>query len=481
MRLGAILIGLLPFLLFELVLTLIGWQAPGGVADPYVGFTAVRPLFELDESGTRYAISQHRMPLFCPDDFSAEKPKDEYRVFCLGGSTVQGRPFAIETSFSKWLELRLQAADPSKKWNVINCGGVSYASYRLAPIMDEILKYKPDLIVLYTGHNEFLEDRTYESIKLTAPWVMRTHERLSAVRTYSFLRQLVVGSGVDEQAAERLPLDVEARLDFREGLTKYHRDDEWKRNVVQHFEHNLRRMAQAAGDANVPLMLCNPTANLVDAAPFKSQHDSGLSDSEVAEFSEAWQQLNEDELGILLNQTDDELKDLVELCRLSPRHAGVQYRLGVAYYQRGDFENAKRHLLLGKEEDVCPLRIIEPMYDVIANVAAEFRLPLVDVKAEFESRAEGRIPGRELLVDHVHPSIHGHQLISGWILDEMLEQEWVALPKEWSEESSGVALQNELFQSHLESLPYVYFELGKDRLAGLKRWAEGKVTREREE
>ena len=44
---------------------------------------------------------------------------------------------------------------------MINCGGVSYASYRLGPILDEVLGYEPDLIMLYTGHNEFLEARTY--------------------------------------------------------------------------------------------------------------------------------------------------------------------------------------------------------------------------------------------------------------------------------------------------------------------------------
>ena len=31
------------------------------------------------------------------------------------------------------LELSLRAARPEREWDVINCGGVSYASYRLVP------------------------------------------------------------------------------------------------------------------------------------------------------------------------------------------------------------------------------------------------------------------------------------------------------------------------------------------------------------
>ena len=149
-RLCAVLIGLLPFLAFEFFLGAIGWQQLDGVKDPFVGFSSSRPLFELNEDRTEYEISESRKPLFCDESFPVEKSPDQFRIFCIGGSTVQGRPFAIETSFSTWLELSLQAAGDSKQFNVINCGGVSYASYRLAPVVEEILGYQPDLIVLYT-------------------------------------------------------------------------------------------------------------------------------------------------------------------------------------------------------------------------------------------------------------------------------------------------------------------------------------------
>lgn len=474
-RVGAVSLGLLPFLLFELVLQCIGWQQPGSLSDPYVGFSAIRPLFEVDDTEEDYEVSPTRYPLFCPERFLIEKPADEFRVFCLGGSTVQGRPFSIETAFSTWLELRLRAVDPSKRWNAINCGGVSYASYRLAPIMDEILAYQPDLIVLYTGHNEFLEDRTYESVKMTPGWAAQAHDRLSAIKTYSFVRSLFVSNASSDSSpapSTELPAEVEARLDFRKGLEKYHRDDQWRRDVVQHFEHNLRRMVMAARNANVPLILCNPVCNLRDASPFKSQNSSELSPAQLNRFNEIWELIQLPD-GATPDLTKD-LKSLKQLTEIDPRHAGLQYRIGQTYQQLGEYEKAKRHLIRAKDEDVCPLRIIEPMYDVIADVAAEFDVPFVNVMAYFEGQAGDGIPGRESLVDHVHPSIRGHQLISGLLIEEMVKQGWI--------ESTGDSLdQEKLFTAHLQSIPYLYFELGKDRLAGLKRWGEGKVTREKAE
>ena len=382
----------------------------------------------------------------------------------MGGSTVQGRPFAIETAFSTWLELSLQAADESRQFNVVNCGGVSYASYRLAPIVDEILEYEPDLVVLYTGHNEFLEDRTYESIKPTSPVVVSIHQKLSALKTYSFIRSLAI----NDAAADRrdiLPEEVEARLDFRDGLEKYARDEVWKSSVVSHFNHNLKRMILATKSANVPLVICNPIANLRDASPFKSQNSDGLSSQQLSQF--------ESELQRLTENSSASIEELESLLQLDDSHAHLQYRIGQAYQIAGDFENAKRHLIQAKEEDVCPLRIIEPMYDIIASAAEDHDVPLIDVKGLFESTAQDGIPGRELLVDHIHPSIRGHQLIAELIRQEMQRQKWIEV------EEGFEVKKNASFDSHLRSLPHLYFQLGKDRLAGLKRWAQGEVQKER--
>src|SRR5262249_61251249 len=106
-----------------------------------------------------------RLNHFRPDSFAAKKSPHEFRVFCLGGSTVQGEPFEIETAFTTWLELSLQAADPERKFDVINCGGVSYATYRLVPVLQEVAGHQPDLIIFFEGHNEFLEDRALDPIQ----------------------------------------------------------------------------------------------------------------------------------------------------------------------------------------------------------------------------------------------------------------------------------------------------------------------------
>ena len=211
-------------------------------------------------------------------------------------------------------------------------------------------------------------------------------------------------------------------------------------------------------------------ARIFIPSPFKSQHSSGMTESQLSKFESEWQALTgETEERVEWSEMSVRLKALVEM---NPRHAEAHYRLGQVYHQLGELESARRHLVLAKEEDVCPLRIVEPMYAAINRVAKENAVPIVDVKAFFESVAPDGIPGRGSMLDHVHPTIFGHQQISELLMWEMVERGLV-------DAGSGKLDCGEAFKSHLESLPFLYFELGKDRLAGLKRWAEGKVTRER--
>ncbi|MCK5378818.1 MAG: O-GlcNAc transferase, partial [Acidobacteria bacterium] len=152
------------FLVLEGVLALVGVEPRLYVEDPFVGFTSTSPLFveDVDAEGQLvYRTADNKARLFNPQSFPADKGDGTVRVFCMGGSTTYGRPFDDVTSFCGWLRELLPEVDPSHRWEVINAGGVSYASYRVALLMEELIRYDPDLFVIYSGQNEFLEARTY--------------------------------------------------------------------------------------------------------------------------------------------------------------------------------------------------------------------------------------------------------------------------------------------------------------------------------
>ena len=268
-RLAALLLGLLPLLVAEAGAAgnRIGCRRRGG--GPVHWLRHDTAPFRAERGWFRTSDYPHtRFDYFRPESFAAKPASNEFRIFCLGGSTVQGRPYAIETSFTTWLELSLQAADPSRRWEVVNCGGISYASYRLVPILKELLQYDPDLFVIYTGHNEFLESRTLSIGDLRAP-TRRNNPWLGvATRVYSAVRQAwlqLAGTNAASPDRDTLPADVDAILDHYGGLADYTRDDVWREKVVEHYRFNLLRMiqlARGAGNSGRLRQSCRQSARL---------------------------------------------------------------------------------------------------------------------------------------------------------------------------------------------------------------------------
>ena len=457
---------------FEGLCMLCDWGRPELHDDPFVGFRSVRPLFVPSEDEANYEIPKARQMFFRPQSFAAEKPASEFRVFCLGGSTVQGRPYAVETSLTSWLEISLQAADPSRSWRVVNCGGVSYASYRLTSILEEVLAYEPDLIILYTGHNEFLESRSFDHITSRGELSNSAIEGASRLRSFTLMREAYLrmrGISSDDPPEGRplLPTEVEALLDGAGGLEKYHRDDQWHRGVIAQFRFNLQRMIELANDAGVRVILVNPVSNIRDTPPFKSQHRDDLTADELAEWESicdaARQHLAGDDY-----DAQEAAKLFEQACQIDALYAGTYYSLGHCYLALGKVGLARAALLRAKELDICPLRILTSMNEAVLEIAEVTETPLVDAQDLFEQASPDEIVGARWLVDHVHPSITGHQLLADALADEMVLLGLVSPRADWQE------AKNRLYRVHRDSLDERYFLQGSKRLEAIKKWARGR-------
>ncbi len=470
LTLGAVIAVLLPLFLIEIGLRCFTSPPPQDDVDPYVSFAGIQPLFILDSSGTRYETADNRLAYFRPQSFSATKPSGQFRIFCLGGSTVQGRPYSVETSFSTWLELGLNAVETNTEYKTINCGGISYASYRLIPILKEIFNYEPDLVILYTGHNEFLEDRTYEGIRKAPSTLIRLHVALLNLRSYALAHNYLAPK-LSESAKRNtaspsvLPEEVHAKLDLSDGLKSYHRDDYWRENVIAHFQNNLEIMTRMCRERRVPLIILNPVSNLKDCPPFKSEVIEGLSDERREQFAEQMEKADT----IKWYDTLTKLHLLTQAADIDSRHAGLQYQIGKCYEILGRSPEAKQRFLRAKEEDICPLRILQPMNDIIKTLADRHHLQMVDVLAMIEERTPDGIPGDEWLLDHVHPTITGHQLIANSLIQTIGNMGLVQPTTGWEEKRDA------LWQQHLSTLSDTYYVHGSEQLTRLEEWSRGRI------
>jgi hypothetical protein len=263
------------FVAFEMALAVIGVRPVLYRDDPYVGFAANIPLFveQAAPDGTvQMVTAPNKIGWFNKQSFPNKKAPGTYRIFSVGGSTTHGRPYDDTVSFSGWLREFLPVADPSRHWEVINAGGVSYASYRVAALMEELARYEPDLFLVYSGHNEFLERRTYRGLIEVPSILPAAGGLLSHTRVYAAGRKVVRATANllerTEAQPDELALEVEEILARTVGPIDYTRDEEFRRQVIAHYRFNLNRMVDIAESAAAAIIFVTPASNLKDVSPF---------------------------------------------------------------------------------------------------------------------------------------------------------------------------------------------------------------------
>jgi tetratricopeptide (TPR) repeat protein len=312
-----------------------------------------------------------------------------------------------------------------------------------------------------------LEDRSYAPIK-AQPWAVAWSQRqASRLRTYNLLREGVLRAGVgsESSAGSQRPVlapEVDARLDWKTGMTEYHRDPQWHNDVIAHFDFNLRRIVRIADAADVPLIFVGPVSNL-QFEPFKSEHRADLTSEEKLEFELLMQQAS----GLYGSDLNRALSLLERAAQIDDQYAQLHFEIGNCLLELGMNSDAQAALIKAKELDVCPLRMLEPMKTIIHDVAKQTNTPLVDADELIAAHSRSGFPDRQWLVDHVHPSMSGHQLIADALADKMAELKLVNRQPDWA------VARDKAYRDHLATLDHVYFQRGKDRLRSEQGWAHG--------
>ena len=118
----------------------------------------------------------------CQSDlFLKTKTDNTFRIFVQGESSVVGFPYYYGGSFPRMLKHRLSQTFPEKNIEVVNTGMTAVNSYTLWDLTDEIIKQKPDLVIIYAGHNEY-----YGALGAGSSISSGSHPGLA--RTYLFLK-----------------------------------------------------------------------------------------------------------------------------------------------------------------------------------------------------------------------------------------------------------------------------------------------------
>jgi len=312
----------------------------------------------------KYFVSNEIIPSVIPDPFDKVKSKNTIRIFVFGGSTTAGFPYSPNASFPRWLKRKIEMYYPTHRVEVINLGVSAVNTYFIRDIIDDVIEQQPDLLIFYTGHNEFygaLGPASTEYIS-GSPSVVSLILKLRELKVYQLLTNVInsILNLFSEEKSESRSTLMETMIAEQE----IENDSEMYHDGLKQFEQNMDVILQECSNHNIPVLIGNLVSNL-------KQKPLQLSEGVAQEyFNEA------------INKLEEE-----------------------------NFVEAKELFIKAKDNDLLKFRAVEEFNLIIDKLATRYDSEIVDIKQGFESESENSIVGNKLMVDHLHPNLEGYKLM----------------------------------------------------------------------
>src|SRR2546428_3900302 len=335
--------------------------------DPLQGFSDRVLVFDEDRANGMYKTSPAAVrQSFNPQQFLLNKPDRGFRLFVLGGSSAFGFPWGASAAFCRILGDALQGSFPDRQIEAVNAAGMSYGTLRIRLLAREVVLYAPDVLVVYEGHNEFVENRLYRELQRDRRGAGMLSPALEHVRLYSliqrwarrFRRAEETPQPGDRSTGELLGLDV-VREDAHDT------GEEAKQRAAGRLEKNLRAILSTAREHAVPVILCTVACNLRDWAPNQSVFGPLLPD----ERREAQRLLEEGESALRMGNPATAAERLAPAPPRDPGPAGIPFQLGRAYEALDRRAGARACYVQARDPDAHTAPALSRFNAVIRQVA----------------------------------------------------------------------------------------------------------------
>jgi hypothetical protein len=290
------------------------------------------------------------------ESFARQKPPSLKRIIVIGESTAG----TFSKSKNRFREV-LKEQIPSCDFEIIDCSRSGYDSPRIIPVAEEVVRYSPDLLLIFMGNNLW-DDAFIKDFWLSNVFFKFLYERSWIVR------------------------EVHARL-LRTGSSRAPAVD---RNT--RFRNDYERIVRLAKARGIPVILFRLPANFRDFPPVNSW---GFFNRRYMLIRQAVER--EDYRGALT---------LLSEMKTEQEYASDPY----TYFMTGKvlekldrFAPAKEMYLASLSLDATPGSRCDPVRNgLISGIAGKYDCPVVAIDALFAAMAPHGLLGDEYFLDNCH-------------------------------------------------------------------------------
>lgn len=321
-----------------------------------------------------------------------KKYQHSFRVLCLGESSMFGVPFQFSATIPALVRKQLRHLYPDSDIEVINLGASAINTNVIRALLPEFLSLEPDLVLIYTGHNEY-----YGPEGIGASWLDRTIPGYIQAK-YTLRRQpLVMGFQklVGRLGSAPAPGERNLMRQVSGGATVPLEGPESER-IFSQFKENLTRILDGFAEHHVPVVLADISSNLM-FPPF-APGAPGVHDPLPA--------------ALAAHRLDDAEGIVRNVLAADPSNAYGLYWRGRLELARGDTGAAIRALERARDNDLLKFRAPGRINEIIHEAGGTASVPVLAIDSLLRSHSPHGITDSIYFSEHLHPTFAGYDLIA---------------------------------------------------------------------
>ncbi len=359
------------------------------------------------------AMARTPEPLLCP----VVKPPNTFRIVVFGESAALGDP-APEFGFSRMLEVILRTARKDLDYEVINVSMTAINSYVIEEIAKDCRKLSADVWIIYAGNNEvigpFSPGTVFGPGVLPRP-LIKFLIQIKSLRVYQFMESVI-----EKISPARISQEEWGGMEmFLKKQIRY--NDPVLNRVYSNFERSLINIVDLGKRSSAAVILSKVIANYRDCAPFSSSHKP-ISESDEQKWNELFKQ------GVQ-HEADKNYSKALEFYKnaqkIDETYAELNYRLAkcLENVERNNSMFTNGYYQKGIDYDTLRFRPDSKIISAIESVGKRFGgdIIYIDTVKELYANDKFKLPGRDILWEHVHLNFDGNYRVALLFAREILK------------------------------------------------------------
>jgi tetratricopeptide (TPR) repeat protein len=358
-----------------------------------------------------YVTSPHFGAYINSQSFLREKPADLTRIFVIGGSAAYGFPYTEEYGFSGYLRRALDKAVQGN-FEVINVSGMSFGSHRVLDVLKDVVLHEPDLVIIYRGNNEYVEQNILPETKTPPAALEKISSLLDRTDIYRAIR-LGLFKVIPKVFETRMKQDItDIRSNPRVSRGDIGRSSHTDSTILANYRNNINAMKDLLVQQGVKVILVTVPVDIGGWLP-----KSGLPQFANEDAAQKWIELV-DLRDKAFNSGDlaQEAEYMQKILKITPNDPGMRFNLGKVLWMLGKYETSYQELVKAKDLDYRPTRALSSFNEVVrSNVDESNGVYLADLDGIVKEKyMQGQAKG--IFLDYCHLTETGNKLAAQWLL-----------------------------------------------------------------